>query len=393
MISDAFFEQIQQHFDSDLPFVVYRKPQASVKALLQKDPTLHVVNDFAESGFVMAPFNSEEKSILIPLEFSELVIPAQAGIHTEQKSFIDNELPDVKLSEVIERSRNAVEMRAGIGEKQQHINLIQNGIDAINNNQFKKVVLSRCETVTLSENNPIEIFKRLLNEYESAFVYCWYHPKVGLWLGATPETLLKIEGTRFETMALAGTQTYHGSLDVDWGHKDIEEQQIVTDSIVANLESVTERFKVSDVKTVKAGNLLHLKTSISGTLNFKPLNSKLLLTNLHPTPAVCGFPKEDAKQFILNKEDYHREFYTGFLGELNLKETRSRNTNRRNVENNAYASVKIVTNLFVNLRCMQLKANQAFIYVGGGVTKDSIPEKEWEETVNKAKTIKNVLVN
>lgn len=112
---------------------------------------------------------------------------------------------------------------------------------------------------------------------------------------------------------------------------------------------------------------------------------------MHPTPAVCGLPKDISKAFILKNENYNREFYTGFLGELNIKERKSRNVNRHNIENDAYASVKNVSNLYVNLRCMQLVNNHAIVYIGGGITKDSIPEKEWEETVSKSQVIKSIL--
>ena len=70
----------------------------------------------------------------------------------------------------------------------------------------------------------------------------------------------------------------------------------------------------------------------------------------------------------------------------------SRNTNSRNVENNAYESIKTVSNLFVNLRCMQISNQEAIIYVGGGITKDSNVEAEWEETVQKALVMKKVLL-
>lgn len=116
-----------------------------------------------------------------------------------------------------------------------------------------------------------------------------------------------------------------------------------------------------------------------------------LVKAIHPTPAVCGFPKEAAKRFILQNENYNREFYTGYLGELNFQEIKKRNVNRRNVENRAYTSVKRVSDLYVNLRCMKVNGNQAFIFVGGGITKDSNAEAEWEETVNKTQTMKNVL--
>jgi isochorismate synthase len=91
---------------------------------------------------------------------------------------------------------------------------------------------------------------------------------------------------------------------------------------------------------------------------------------LHPTPAVCGLPKEQSKAFILENENYDRTFYTGFLGELNMENK---------------------TDLFVNLRCMEICESQANLFMGCGITKDSIPEKEWEESINKSFTMKRVL--
>ncbi len=81
-------------------------------------------------------------------------------------------------------------------------------------------------------------------------------------------------------------------------------------------------------------------------------------------------PKSVATKFILKNEGYNRAYYSGFLGELNIHD---------------------VTNLFVNLRCMQLEKMIASIYVGGGITKDSNSKKEWDETVCKAEVIKKVL--
>src|SRR5690606_3892745 len=140
-------------------------------------------------------------------------------------------------------------------------------------------------------------------------------PKVGLWLGATPETLVNIDGQRLTTMSLAGTQKYNGTLEVNWTSKELNEQQLVTDFIVHSLHPETSgsvgNISLGKPETVKDGNLVHLKTTISATFNSK-INFKQLLTNLHPTPAVCGLPKDAAKQFILKNENYNREFYTGF---------------------------------------------------------------------------------
>jgi len=370
MTTADFFIELVSQFDAQLPFVAYRKPKmTTVKALLQDTDELHTVTDYTESGFVMAPFDDRKTTILIPTAISKVIsmtfLPTDKSVNT-----------------------TAIGLENKISEDNKHVELVQKGIDTIGEETFKKVVLSREETVETSED-PIELFQKILATYPTAFVYCWYHPKVGMWLGATPETLLKIENKRFKTMALAGTQEYKGTLEVEWTAKEYEEQQFVTDYIIENFKSAASRISVSDTKTVQAGNLLHLQTEISGILNSE--NLKTILDKLHPTPAVCGVPRETSKAFILKEELYDRAFYSGFLGELNIKEKTSRNTNRRNVENNAYAAIKTVSNLFVNLRCMQWQNGEVTLYLGGGITKDSNAVAEWEETVAKAKVMKKVL--
>jgi len=373
MNSKEFFKTLTQQFNNKLPFVAYRKPNANeVFAMLQEDDLIYRVSDFSEGGFVFAPFDVKGDANLIPLIKSE-ILTINNVVKTE--SVVTKTFASELLSE----------------DKKNHINLVKKGIEAIKSGQFQKVVLSRNECVTLTDSKPISIFKSLLNTYSSAFVYCWFHPKVGLWIGATPETLLKVEGSRFTTMALAGTQQYDGTQDVNWDKKNKVEQQFVTDFIVENLEAVVNGIKVSGVETIKAGSLLHLKSQISGSIKNSPSNLQLLIKSLHPTPAVCGLPREVASQFILNNENYNREFYTGYLGELNFETIIKPRLSKRNVENRAYTSIKKKTQLFVNLRCMQLKNNNAVLYIGGGITKDSIPEKEWEETINKSAIMKRVL--
>lgn len=377
MTSNDFFERIEAHFHDELPFVVYRKPnKTEVNGLLQTSNDLIFTKDFTEKGFVFSPFDNTEKSVLIPLDASEVISAANIDLES--------------LTEPVEVQNKTNINLASSDSKKAHLKLVKKGVKAINNGQFKKVVLSRKETVVLDENNTISIFKRLLNHYKSAFVYCWYHPKVGLWLGATPETLIKIEGNRFSIMALAGTQDYKGSLDVVWQNKEIQEQQYVTDFILESLKPSVETVNVSETNTVKAGNLLHLKTMISAQLKVNS-NLKDIISSLHPTPAVCGLPKQDAKDFILENENYNREFYTGYLGELNLETQKAPRSGKRNIENRAYAIKKISTQLYVNLRCMQLEDNKASIYVGGGITESSDAEMEWAETVSKSLVIKNVL--
>ena len=428
MILDQLFAQIEKQYNAKLPFVAYRKPNTSqLKAMLQTDDTLHPIVDFTESGFVFAPFDSKEDAFLIPVNNSEVF-----SVLFDSKIFSESE-DDRNYQKTTSHNHNASQE----SDKIAHIKRVESGIEAIQNQCFSKVVLSRRELIANVETHPFEIFKRLLQRYPTAFVSIWYHPKVGMWLGATPETLLSMNGNQLKTMALAGTQAFEGSEDVVWKEKEKEEQQIVTDFIVQRLGSVggtpvfakakdgqaigsgqparTEKahsgdltvenaestadtqqlsnpgIKVSEPKTVRAGNLLHLQTEISMRLKPGTGSLKPILDALHPTPAVCGFPKDQSKAYIIENEGYPREFYAGFMGELHLKETISRNPNRRNVENNAYNAQKSVSNLYVNLRCMQIKNKNIYIYIGGGITKDSIAEAEWEETVHKSKVIKSVL--
>lgn len=372
-----FFKRLESQFKQKLPFVGYRKPNDShLRGMLLGSSELYRSSKFSESGFVFAPFDGNKPNVLFPLELSEKISALNMnGTYTGQKI------------------RLVGHQNASEDLKAKHISLVEKGLMAIGDNQFKKVVLSRVKQVAITNSDPIAIFTDLLILYPNAFVYVWYHPKVGLWCGATPETLVTVKGLRFKTMALAGTQPYLGTETMKWDKKNLTEQKLVVNFIEEELEAVVDTFMVSQPQTIKAGNLLHIKSDISGVLKSDVKNLEHLISSLHPTPAVCGLPKEEAKEFILKNEDYDREFYTGFLGELNIISTKSRNTNKRNVENSAYASVARETNLYVNLRCMQLKDSQAFIYVGGGVTKASVPKQEWEETVSKAKTMLEVFRN
>ncbi len=354
----TFFSEIENVFISKTPFVVYRKPdEYLVTAFVQRTQELHELNSFDEAGFVFAPFDPKEKTVLFPFNECDSF---RSSIHEVDLLEIDKIF--------IEKSQfTNLDIPASVEEK--HISLVQNGINFIKDKKAKKIVLSRKETLECSNLNVLNTLKKMLKDYKNAFVYLWFHPAVGLWLGATPERLLAVEKGNFKTMALAGTQKYDGTSNVVWQNKEKQEQQYVTDFMLKNLNKFVESLEFTAPFTVRAGNLLHLRTDISGKL--KSDNSlEKLINALHPTPAVCGLPKTVAATFILRHEGYERAYYSGYLGELN------KNNN---------------TSLFVNLRCMQLENNLASIYVGGGITADSIPENEWEETVSKTEVMKKVL--
>ena len=370
MTSTDFFDQINKAIQSKKPFVLFSKPEnRSIKAYIQTSSDIHIINDYSESGFVFAPFDSKKKSYYIPSETSVV-------IELDQPDF-----------EVFSKTSSLFSMDS----IDDHLNLVSKAIDEINTTDLEKVVLSREFKFNLEHSNPLEIFKKLAQNYPSAFTYCWFHPQTGLWLGASPESLLKLEGKLVSTMALAGTKIFKSSEQVEWDVKNIEEHAFVSDYLLEVLSDYLDPIKTSGPHTFKAGELLHLQTLISGRL--KPTNHSLkhLLQAIHPTPAVCGTPRNKALEFINSNESYDREFYAGFFGELNIPTNLAFRNSKRNIENRAYQTVHKSTHLAVNLRCMQLKDTLAVLYSGGGITKDSDSITECAEIENKIQTIKKAL--
>lgn len=377
-----FFNSLEEQMERNFPFVAYRDPgsrNGKTRALLQTYLEVYKTKDLTKSGFIFAPFDDQHDLVLIPQEKSTFL------------ETIYSETEELAISPGVDYSNSSA-----VAQKERHIDLVHKGLEAINKGEFQKVVLSRKETLETGRQDAIKLFQKLLKKYPDAYVYLFFHPMVGTWLGATPEVLLEVERNRFKTMALAGTQPFKGPMDVEWGRKEKEEQKIVTDAVIESLQDCGSNVKLNGPFTSRAGNLLHLRTDITGEL-FNPKDDKeaaglgKLITAIHPTPAVCGLPKNVAKKFILENENYDREFYTGFLGEINMKQEIKRSGNRRNTENQAYAAQVTKTSLYVNLRCMKLTNNTTELFVGGGITADSNPLAEWEETLHKAGTMKEVL--
>lgn len=352
-----FTTVLNEHRARDLPFVAYRKPgENALKVCLQKNHRVHTVQTFDESGFIFAPFDSsKDPLLLIPdelLRFSQPSSPATA-------------LADATAPMEDPKKKQAFE------------SLVQKAINRIIQGSFRKLVVSRSIAVEIAQS-PLEIFGLLLDLYPKAFCYLWYHPETGFWMGASPERLLHARDKIFETMSLAGTLQYEEGEVPHWSRKEKTEQELVTRYIREVLEEQGAQFETAGPRAVRAGNLWHLQTTIRGKLAKSGIAD--LLRALHPTPAVCGIPKAESYEFLIKHEGYDRGFYTGYLGELNLEDQ--------------YSEAKALEcNLYVNLRCMSFSGNCARIYVGGGVTADSIPADEYRETTYKAATMARLLLN
>jgi isochorismate synthase len=353
-MTDLFIKvKIQQK--QKLPFVLYCKPNSDrIVGLFQKNDRLYFLENFKETGFVIAPFDGDSIPY-IPQKYSDVLV--------EKVTISDFYVETITNDSTDEQAKNTFE------------SLVRKGLEAIKNNQFQKVVLSRKELVDLIDYDLETVFKKLIYNYPSAFNYCFYHPKIGMWFGATPEQFLKLNQKSLQTVALAGTQVEGVSDKINWSEKEKEEQQLVTDFITSGLVGKVDKLVVSSPYSVKAGNLWHIKTDLTATIKSKKAIGEIILA-LHPTSAVCGLPKEAAKAFILENEKYEREYYSGFLGELNIDLATFRTAQ---------------SDLFVNLRCMKIKGKVAELFVGCGITAASIPADEFLETVNKSMTMRRVL--
>jgi isochorismate synthase len=344
-------QKIEDHYADNLPFVVYCLPNSdTITGYFQKNNTAHIVDCFSEDGIIIAPFDCDRDTLCIPESESEVITATFTKMPLLQE--------DVLIFETEE-------------DHLEHIGLVNKAKGIIKNKLASKIVVSRRKEMPLKNFELSTLFNRLFHLFPDTFRYLWFHPKTGLWGGASPELLLKTDGLSFTTMALAGTKKVNEKRPPDWTIKEIDEQKFVVDTITTVLQKVTSVVKLSKTITHITGSLAHLRTDITGILKNRKATTEIIAKKLHPTPAVCGTPGKIAKEFILANEGYDREFYTGYIGPVRQGGAESQ--------------------IFVNLRCLKIVDSVANLYVGGGITAASNADEEWEETKNKLQTMLQVL--
>jgi len=340
------------------------------------------VNDFlveeAEPGFVMAPFEPGKPAYFFQAEyyfqFKEGEI-RQPYRHRELRveEILGKATP---ASPAFHLSSSQAALKP---ERYSYQRLVASAIEKIKQGHFDKVVPSRFKELILPPTfHFLDYFHKLCKQYPDALVTITSSPDTGTWVGASPELLISVDDQQiFRTVAVAGTQARTAALDlknVQWRQKEIEEQAMVSRYIINCFKKIRLReFDEHGPRTIEAGNLIHLKTEFAVDMhqtNFPQLGS-VMLKLLHPTSAVCGMPLEPALKFLKEQEGHDRKFYSGYLGPVNI--------------NGA-------TQIFVNLRCMQVCNNKAILYAGAGVTRDSDPQAEWEETELKMQTLSNIIL-
>ena len=353
---------------SDKSFAIYRLPWTDTPILVMQDGgESHIFANLkelnGEKGFVISPFRFTEDhpGVIIRPDvtasgwdeitenISNVVIEERPSYHTASSEISQTE-PDLKKT---------------------YIETFSRFIGPLKNKTFSKLVLSRNAGYTLSDNfSPLEAFITACNSYPRMMISLSHTPVSGTWIGSTPEIILSGEGNTWNTVALAGTMPMQGEvMPTEWHKKEQDEQAFVSEYINKVIKKFSSKIAIKGPYTTRAGQLVHLRTDFQFGLK-KTSELGNLLDALHPTPAVCGLPKDKAYDFIIENEGYDRKYYSGIIGWL---------------DPNGH------TTLYVNLRCLNVSGNYATLYAGGGILPSSDANSEWEETQHKMKTIKLVI--
>jgi isochorismate synthase len=372
---------LHYHLSLGHSFSLWKLPQSDLISLITSAEAPIEIEDLlleeSAPGFVIAPFHPQKKKSF--LKATHYYSFSSSEIKKDNESLTTDDLELMKEFQKKKGKMHYASAENLPAEVREYTDLVNECVNKIEAGLFEKVVPSRTKQVQLPESfDEVKLFVKLIKKYPHAMVSLVSSAETGTWLGASPELLVSTDKhMRFKTVAVAGTQRYAEDVDirsVAWTQKDIEEQALVCRYIISCFKKIRLReYEEHGPKTFAAGNVLHLKTEYEVDMvatSFPQLGSTMLKL-LHPTSAVCGMPLQNSLDFLLREEGYDREYYSGFLGPVNI--------------NNE-------SHMYVNLRCMQLLTDKkAKLYAGAGVTNESIPQKEWEETEIKMSTLLNVI--
>tara|TARA_Y100000768_G_scaffold377408_1_gene350590 strand:- start:269 stop:1264 length:996 start_codon:yes stop_codon:yes gene_type:complete len=284
------------------------------------------------------------------------------NVFNRETYLIDGIISNIEKEVIIEKPKLFDEKSIS---KQDYKKSIEKIISYCNENIIEKCILSRVIKSDFEISNYFEVFEKLSKTYSNGFKYILNHPKYGMWIGISPETLIKgnLENGFF-THALAGSKSKNENLK--WSEKDYQEHQYVVDFIEKKIQENGYTTKESKIGEKIAGDIIHLNKDFNFNLDIDYLS---FVKTLHPTPAIAGIPLDKSLAIIQDLEVHNRELYCGFLGKVDSKNC----------------------DLKVNLRCARFSAKEVQIFVGGGITSKSNPNDEFKETEIKSQTLLSVI--
>ncbi len=256
-------------------------------------------------------------------------------------------------------------------DKQRWVDKVEKARGMIHHKKFEKIVLARSVEVE-SQHKPVFtlLTHQLRQKYPECFNFMIQKDHDTAFIGATPERLASFRNRVFKTEGLAGSTSRGKSASEDEilansllkSAKDREEHNFVVQAIQENLEPLSDRIDQPGKPMIKKlNNVQHLFTPISASIK-KGVQIHDLIRELHPTPAVGGFPRRKAVSHIHDIELIDRGWYAAPIGWFNL---------------NGCGEFAVA------IRSALLYQNRATLYAGCGIVSDSDPEKEWNETLLK----------
>lgn len=248
------------------------------------------------------------------------------------------------------------------------VQTIEEATRSIKNGEFEKVVLARELSIKLNVSvKDTHILNRLRGQYPDCYCFLIRQNSESSFIGCTPERLASFNSKFVLTEGLAGstsrgkTASEDALLEYNLLHssKDLKEHEIVLDAIEHNLGHYSDEVTHPKAPRVKKlSNVQHLYTPITAKIREGVSRTEVLKT-LHPTPAVGGYPRNEAVKFIREYEDFERGWYAAPVGWIN-----------------AHGNGEFV----VAIRSGLIRNDEVRFFAGCGIVEDSDPEKEWEET-------------
>jgi menaquinone-specific isochorismate synthase len=313
---------------------------------------------------------------------SKLIIPQIVIGQKNGKSWITwiGETSQPEISQLKNSSVSGeIKWQAGSISEEKWRNQVAVAIKSINDGKLEKVVLAR--DLTATSNSAIDA-RQLLKRLEIEYPSTWLFLVDGL-VGATPELLVRLSKSLVTSRVLAGTIRKTGDEDRDLtlaaslakSSKDLEEHEYAVRSVADALAPFCSSTNVPDSPFVlHLSNVMHLATDVTGVLNdsAKPTDIFTLISELHPSAAVCGTPTKKASELITELEQMNRGRYAGPVGWIDI-----------------HGDGEIA----IALRCGQISQDKLKIqiYAGCGVVAGSDPEKEFAESQAKLMPMRTAL--
>jgi len=373
-------------------FAIFRLPHADSCQFIEGEsvviPSLAEIDQ--QQGFLLAPFKPSDKEPIVLIKGEARMISTLNPQQTSLNSHLST-----------------------LNSHKSYSDTFSIFHQALLNGQFQKIVLARCATEAHDGSiTPIALFHQACQLYPRMFVALVSTPQSGTWLTASPEILLEhLPDDRWRTIALAGTMRLRSDKadnegqHLRWSAKNIQEQRHVSSYIANVLRRFSDDVHEEGPRTIRAAHLVHLRSDFTFTINKECTRVGELLQALHPTPAVCGLPKEEAQRFIIANERTPRHYYSGFMGPFNLPQQTSLNSHLSTLNQTSLNSHQTSLNsqpstlnqttlnshLYVSLRCMNITDSACHLYAGGGLLRESVEQQEWLETEAKMETMRRLL--